>query len=132
MWISCNRYKESLSKGTRGMKEKLLARNNSVKELSKEVQREMSAGIAGVARMIERLDLTSKRAGPSMSDSDFTRGTSNFSWKGKGVEQNIIAQALAKQSEEIAHDTSLGASSHATVPAQVEISHAQVWKPLKF
>jgi E3 ubiquitin-protein ligase RHF len=50
------------------------------------------------------------------------------------VEQNIIAQALAKQSEEIAHDTSLGASSHAsaTVPAQVEISHAQVWKPLKF
>jgi E3 ubiquitin-protein ligase RHF len=84
--------------------------------------------------MIERLDLTSKRAGPSMSDSDFTRGTSNFSWKGKGVEQNIIAQALAKQSEEIAHDTSLGASSHAsaTVPAQVEISHAQVWKPLKF
>ncbi|KAI5580141.1 hypothetical protein BDE02_08G135700 [Populus trichocarpa] len=134
-WFAASaRYKESLSKGTRGMKEKLLARNNSVKELSKEVQREMSAGIAGVARMIERLDLTSKRAGPSMSDSDFTRGTSNFSWKGKGVEQNIIAQALAKQSEEIAHDTSLGASSHAsaTVPAQVEISHAQVWKPLKF
>ncbi|KAH8500389.1 hypothetical protein H0E87_015591 [Populus deltoides] len=134
-WFAASaRYKESLSKGTRGMKEKLLARNNSVKELSKEVQREMSAGIAGVARMIERLDLTSKRAGPSMSDSDFTRGTSNFSWKGKGVEQNIIAQALAKQSEEIAHDTSLGASSHAsaTVPAQVEISHAQVRKPLKF
>ncbi|KAG6766089.1 hypothetical protein POTOM_030155 [Populus tomentosa] len=134
-WCAASaRYKESLSKGTRGMKEKLLARNNSVKELSKEVQREMSAGIAGVARMIERLDLTSKRTGPSMSDSGFTRGTSNFCWKGKGVEQNIIAQALAKQSEEIAHDTSLGASSHAsaTVPAQVEISHAQVWKPLKF
>ncbi|XP_011026011.1 PREDICTED: E3 ubiquitin-protein ligase RHF1A-like isoform X2 [Populus euphratica] len=127
-WFAASaRYKESLSKGTRGMKEKLLARNNSVKELSKEVQREMSAGIAGVARMIERMDLTSKRMGPSMSDSGFTGGTSNFSWKGKGVEQNIIAQALAKESEEIAHDTSLGASSHAsaTVPAQVEISHAQ-------
>ena len=134
MWISCKRYKESLSKGTRGMKEKLLARNNSVKELSKEVQREMSAGIAGVARMIERLDLTSKRTGPSMSDSDFTGGITNFSWKGKGVEQNIIAQALTKKSEEIAHDTSLGASSRAsaTVPAQVEISHVQVRKPLKF
>ncbi|KAB5544974.1 hypothetical protein DKX38_013086 [Salix brachista] len=134
-WFAASaRYKESLSKGTRGMKEKLLARNNSVKELSKEVQREMSAGIAGVARMIERLDLTSKRTGPSMSDSDFTGGITNFSWKGKGVEQNIIAQALTKKSEEIAHDTSLGASSRAsaTVPAQVEISHVQVRKPLKF
>ncbi|KAJ6719223.1 E3 UBIQUITIN-PROTEIN LIGASE RHF1A [Salix purpurea] len=94
-WFAASsRYKESLSKGTRGIKEKLVARNNSVKELSKEVQREMSAGIAGVARMIERLDLTSKRTGPSMSDSGLTGGTSNFSWKGKGVEQNIIAQAL--------------------------------------
>ncbi|KAF9677566.1 hypothetical protein SADUNF_Sadunf08G0121100 [Salix dunnii] len=125
-WFAAStRYKESLSKGTRGMKEKLLARNNSVKELSKEVQREMSAGIAGVARMIERLDLTSKRTGPAMSDSDFTGGITNFSWKGKGVEQNIIAQALTRKSEKIAHDTSLGASSRAsaTVPAQVEITH---------
>ncbi|KAF9677565.1 hypothetical protein SADUNF_Sadunf08G0121000 [Salix dunnii] len=132
-WFAASaRYKESLSKGTRGMKEKLLARNNSVKELSKEVHREMSAGIAGVARMIERLDLTSKHTGPSMCDSDFTRGITNFSWKGKGVEQNIIAQALTKKSEEIAHDTSLGASSRAsaTVPAKVEISHVQVRKPL--
>ncbi|KAL3578222.1 hypothetical protein D5086_019726 [Populus alba] len=128
-WFAASaRYKESLSKSTRGIKEKLVARNNSVKELSKEVQREMSAGIAGVARMIERLDLTSNRTGPSMSDSGFTGGTSNFSWKGKGVEQNIIAQALAKTSEEIDRDTSLGASSHAsgTVQARVEISHVQL------
>ncbi|KAI5573458.1 hypothetical protein BDE02_10G080900 [Populus trichocarpa] len=127
-WFAASaRYKDSLSKSTRGIKEKLVARNNSVKELSKEVQREMSAGIAGVARMIERLDLTTKRTGPSMSDSGFTGGTSNFSWKGKGVEQNIIAQALAKTSEEIDRDTSLGASSHAsgTVQARVEISHVQ-------
>ncbi|KAJ6721585.1 ZINC FINGER RING/FYVE/PHD-TYPE [Salix viminalis] len=127
-WFAASsRYKESLSKGTRGIKEKLVARNNSVKELSKEVQREMSAGIAGVARMIERLDLTSKRTGPSMSDSGLTGGTSNFSWKGKGVEQNIIAQALAKKSEEIDRDASLGSSSHAsdTVQARVEISQVQ-------
>ncbi|KAJ6324001.1 hypothetical protein OIU76_011327 [Salix suchowensis] len=133
-WFAASsRYKESLSKGTRGIKEKLVARNNSVKELSKEVQREMSAGIAGVARMIERLDLTSKRTGPSMSDSGLAGGTSNFSWKGKGVEQNIIAQALAKKSEEIDRDASLGSSSHAsdTVQARVEISQVQVWKPLK-
>ncbi|KAJ6313029.1 hypothetical protein OIU77_014531 [Salix suchowensis] len=118
-WFAASsRYKESLSKGTRGIKEKLVARNNSVKELSKEVQREMSAGIAGVARMIERLDLTSKRTGPSMSDSGLTGGTSNFSWKGKGVEQNIIAQALAKKSEEIDRDASLGSSSHASDTVQ--------------
>ncbi|KAJ4722395.1 putative E3 ubiquitin-protein ligase RHF2A [Melia azedarach] len=64
------RYKESISKGTRSLKERLLARNNSVKELSKEVQREMSAGIAGVAKMIERLDLASKRTGTSIPASD--------------------------------------------------------------
>ncbi|CAI9118561.1 OLC1v1020148C1 [Oldenlandia corymbosa var. corymbosa] len=60
------RYKESLSKSTRGFKEKLLARNSTVKELGRGVQREMSAGIAGVARMIERLDLSSKRTGGSV------------------------------------------------------------------
>ncbi|KAL5097333.1 hypothetical protein RYX36_001660 [Vicia faba] len=56
------RYKESISKSTRGLKEKLLARNVTVKELSKGVQREMNAGIAGVSRMIERLELASKRS----------------------------------------------------------------------
>lgn len=35
-----------------------MARNDSVKELSRGVQREMSAGIAGIARLIAR-----KRAG---------------------------------------------------------------------
>ncbi|KAH9652604.1 hypothetical protein KPL70_027147 [Citrus sinensis] len=38
------------------LKERLLSRNTSVKELSKDVECEMSAGIAGVAKMIERLD----------------------------------------------------------------------------
>ncbi|KAI3711913.1 hypothetical protein L1987_70462 [Smallanthus sonchifolius] len=48
------RYKESISKSTQGLKAKLLAKNSSVKELSRGVQREMSAGIAGVARIFER------------------------------------------------------------------------------
>ncbi|MED6219723.1 hypothetical protein PIB30_038365 [Stylosanthes scabra] len=67
------RYKESISKRTRGLKEKLIARNASVKELSKGVKREMNVGIAGVAKMIERLDLSSKRIIPV---------------KGKSVQQN--------------------------------------------
>ncbi|KAK4425708.1 E3 ubiquitin-protein ligase RHF1A [Sesamum alatum] len=72
------RYKESISKSTRGLKEKLIARNDSVKELSRGVQREMSAGIAGISRMIERLDIiTQKRAGVSIPVSSCTLQTSN-------------------------------------------------------
>ncbi|KFK25473.1 hypothetical protein AALP_AA8G119200 [Arabis alpina] len=86
------RYKESISKSKQGLKEKLLARNNSVKELSKGVQREMTAGIAGVARMIERLDFASKRFGGSAHVSTSTTTTTssgfNFSFKGKRVEAN--------------------------------------------
>lgn len=76
-----SRYKETFSKSTQGFKEKLLARNTTVKELGKEVQREMSAGIAGVARMIERLDLSSKRAtasGPLSSNTVEGCVTSQF------------------------------------------------------
>ncbi|XP_010450086.1 PREDICTED: E3 ubiquitin-protein ligase RHF1A-like [Camelina sativa] len=81
------KYKESISKSKQGLKEKLLARNNSVKELSKGVQREMNAGIAGVARMIERLDFASKRFGGSahVSTSTATASGFNFSFKGKRV-----------------------------------------------
>lgn len=86
------RYKDSISKGTQGFREKLLARNSSVKELSKGVQREMTSSIAGVARMIERLDLKSKRnmqSGEVCHDGE----TSNFFSKGKGVLDNIIASS---------------------------------------
>ncbi|KAL0457251.1 UNVERIFIED_CONTAM: E3 ubiquitin-protein ligase RHF1A [Sesamum latifolium] len=77
------RYKESISKSTRGLKEKLIARNDSVKELSRGVQREMSAGIAGISRMIERLDIiTQKRAGVSIPVSSCTLETSNNEVKG--------------------------------------------------
>ncbi|KNA09570.1 hypothetical protein SOVF_152360 isoform A, partial [Spinacia oleracea] len=85
-------YKDSISKGTQGFREKLLARNSSVKELSKGVQREMTSSIAGVARMIERLDLKSKRnmqSGEVCHDGE----TSNFFSKGKGVLDNIIASS---------------------------------------
>ncbi|XP_028091113.1 E3 ubiquitin-protein ligase RHF1A-like [Camellia sinensis] len=64
--VASARYKESISKSTRGFKEKLLAHNISVKELGRGVQRERNAGIAGAARMIERLDLPSKRTGISV------------------------------------------------------------------
>ncbi|CAN4113443.1 unnamed protein product [Withania somnifera] len=87
------RYKDSITKGTRGFKEKLLARNTTVKEFGREVQREVSAGIAGVSRMIERLDLTSKRTGTSEPLSECTMGTSNFHSRGVSEQGNVTFQS---------------------------------------
>lgn len=128
--ICLDRYKESLSKSTRGLKEKLLARNTCVKELSKGVQREMSAGIAGVARMIERFDLTSKGTGVSPSDSGRDGVASNLSTKGKGVLENIIVQSLGKNSGKVADEMSSDAASHPSIviPGRVVVSRSQVRK----
>ncbi|KAM1440845.1 hypothetical protein ACFXTO_009046 [Malus domestica] len=50
------RYKESFSRNTRGLKERLFSRSTSMSELSSEVRREVNAGIATVSRMMERLE----------------------------------------------------------------------------
>ena len=107
---SCYRYKESISKSTRGLKEKLLAHNASVKELSKGVQREMNAGIAGVARMIERLDLTSKRSSSPLIPVG-TGGTSGFPIEGKSVEENCTGHSPSIHSEIVIRDVSPDAPS---------------------
>ncbi|KAH7666334.1 Zinc finger RING/FYVE/PHD-type protein [Dioscorea alata] len=57
------RYKESITKSTRGWKEKLFSRNTSVADLGSEVRREVNAGIATVSRMMERLDTRDGRRG---------------------------------------------------------------------
>lgn len=79
-----NRYKESISKSARGLKEKLIARNASIKELSKGVQREMNARIAGVARMIKRLDRTPKRSTPTLLPF--------CTVKGKSIQENGVGK----------------------------------------
>ncbi|XP_058084194.1 E3 ubiquitin-protein ligase RHF2A-like [Magnolia sinica] len=106
-----SRYKESISKSTRGFKEKLLARNSSVKEISKEVQREVTAGIAGVARMMERLDPTSKR---SSSVSCGTEGTSKSSSSGHDVQGSSIVNSPHESGERTPQGTSSNASIHAS------------------
>ncbi|XP_022748952.1 E3 ubiquitin-protein ligase RHF1A-like isoform X2 [Durio zibethinus] len=123
--IASARYKESISKGTRGLKEKLFARNNSVKELSKGVQREMSAGIAGVGKMIERLDIATKRSGDSMPASGGNGG--NFLFKGKGVWENVIAQNFNNNSAEFHRGLNSGAPCYpsSTIPGKLEVSHTQ-------
>ncbi|KAI3443350.1 hypothetical protein Pfo_000015 [Paulownia fortunei] len=50
------KYKESISKSTRGWKEKLFSRSSSMADIGSEVRREVNAGIATVSRMMERLD----------------------------------------------------------------------------
>ncbi|XP_041028452.1 E3 ubiquitin-protein ligase RHF2A-like isoform X1 [Juglans microcarpa x Juglans regia] len=50
------RYKESLSKNTRGWKERLFSRNTSMSDIGSEVQREVNAGIASLPHMMERLE----------------------------------------------------------------------------
>ncbi|KAL0908835.1 hypothetical protein M5K25_023344 [Dendrobium thyrsiflorum] len=50
------RYRESITKSTRGWKERLFSRNSCMADIRSEVRREVSAGIASVSRMMERLD----------------------------------------------------------------------------
>ncbi|XP_039045533.1 E3 ubiquitin-protein ligase RHF2A-like isoform X1 [Hibiscus syriacus] len=47
------RYKESISKSTRGLKERWFSRNPSMPDGENEARREASAGIASVSRMME-------------------------------------------------------------------------------
>ncbi|PKA52289.1 E3 ubiquitin-protein ligase RHF2A [Apostasia shenzhenica] len=64
------RYKDSITKSTRGWKERLFSRHTSVSEIGSEVKREVSAGIATVSRMMERLDTRERRnSGSSSSQS---------------------------------------------------------------
>ncbi|XP_022752500.1 E3 ubiquitin-protein ligase RHF2A-like isoform X3 [Durio zibethinus] len=55
------RYKESISKSTRGWKERFFSRNTSMADLGSEVRREVNAGIATVSRMMERLETRDNR-----------------------------------------------------------------------
>ncbi|KAE9616793.1 putative transcription factor C2H2 family [Lupinus albus] len=50
------RYKESISKSTRGWKDRWFSGNTSISDLGSEVKREVNAGIATISRMIERLE----------------------------------------------------------------------------
>ncbi|XP_031400682.1 E3 ubiquitin-protein ligase RHF2A isoform X2 [Punica granatum] len=63
------RCKESITKSTRGWKERLFTRNTSMADLSSEVRREVNAGIATVSRMMERLETREGKASSSVGNS---------------------------------------------------------------
>uniref|UniRef100_A0A0A9GHY2 E3 ubiquitin-protein ligase RHF2A n=1 Tax=Arundo donax TaxID=35708 RepID=A0A0A9GHY2_ARUDO len=50
------KYKDSITKSTRGWKERWFTQNNTISNLSSEVKREVNARIAAVSRMMERLE----------------------------------------------------------------------------
>ncbi|KAL0757288.1 hypothetical protein Bca101_094956 [Brassica carinata] len=50
------RYKESISKNTRSWKDRFFSRSTSMADIGSEVKREVSAGIATVSRLMERLE----------------------------------------------------------------------------
>lgn len=51
------RYKESLTKSTRGWKERLFNKSPSMSNIGSEVRREVNAGIANMSRIIESLEV---------------------------------------------------------------------------
>ncbi|KAJ1378569.1 Zinc finger, RING/FYVE/PHD-type, partial [Sesbania bispinosa] len=70
------RYKESISKGTRGWKERLFSRNSSMSEFGSEVRRELNAGIASVSRLMERLETRENNQAEGTSLSNHLMGGS--------------------------------------------------------
>ncbi|KAJ4870810.1 E3 ubiquitin-protein ligase RHF2A [Raphanus sativus] len=109
------RYKESISKNTRNWKDRFFSRNTSMAELGSEVKREVSAGIATVSRMMERLETREN----SSSSTSSRPGTASVSSNGS-ENQNTPAEAnnehnrrseaailLAKRHEDVSHCGSL-------------------------
>ncbi|ERM93652.1 E3 ubiquitin-protein ligase RHF2A [Amborella trichopoda] len=86
-----SRYKESISKSTKGWRERLFSRNSSVADLGSEVRREVSTGIASVSRMMERLSAGennqgSGTSGPSVVHSP--EGSSGSPPSNRNLEEN--------------------------------------------
>ncbi|XP_020255951.1 E3 ubiquitin-protein ligase RHF2A-like isoform X1 [Asparagus officinalis] len=50
------RYKDSITKSTRGWRERFFPSNSSMSDIGSEVRREVNAGIATVSRLMERLE----------------------------------------------------------------------------
>ena len=64
------RYKDSITKSTKGWREKLFSRNTSMSDIGSEVKREVNAGIETVSRMMERLETRDARKSSSPESSN--------------------------------------------------------------
>ncbi|KAK4371740.1 hypothetical protein RND71_007124 [Anisodus tanguticus] len=62
------KYRESISKSTRGWKERWFSRSTSMADIGSEVRREVNAGITNVSRMMERLETRENRMESNIED----------------------------------------------------------------
>ncbi|KAL5739849.1 hypothetical protein ACOSP7_028743 [Xanthoceras sorbifolium] len=93
------RYKESISKSTRGWKERLFSRNSSMSSLGSEIRAEVNAGIASVSRMMEQLDTRdNSRAGQASISNQNNRNNSNSESRGESPINNSNEPASCARS----------------------------------
>jgi len=95
------RYKDSISKSTKGWRERLFSRNTSMADIGSEVRREVNAGIATVSRMMERLET---------KDDSRTSGASDMD----RIDNRSVPESDNRHTSETGGDISLG---DATKPA---------------
>ncbi|CAI9105866.1 OLC1v1004884C1 [Oldenlandia corymbosa var. corymbosa] len=97
------RYKESITKSTRGWKEKLFQRNNSAQDIGPDIRRESNVGIATVSQMMENLETGDNRRNETASVSN------------NEVDNSSTGQS--NQHNEIASESSLNEDNIHTPPA---------------
>lgn len=68
------RYRDSITKSTRGWRERFLSRTSSMSDIGSEVRKEFNAGIATVSRMMERLDTRDNTPASSASGHQSIQG----------------------------------------------------------
>ncbi|GFP89917.1 E3 ubiquitin-protein ligase rhf2a [Phtheirospermum japonicum] len=73
-----DRYKESISKSTKELKEKLFSRSSTMADIGSEVRREVNNGIATVSRMMERLEARDNNRDTETFNFIYARIESNF------------------------------------------------------
>ncbi|KAJ1275902.1 hypothetical protein BS78_05G171800 [Paspalum vaginatum] len=101
------KYKESITKSTRGWKERLFSRNSSVADLGSEVRREVNAGIASVSRMMERLETR----GNSRTDDSPTASTSEVTPATTELSNEMVTEGSSATTPATTSTTSTSASN---------------------
>ncbi|QHO31144.1 E3 ubiquitin-protein ligase RHF2A [Arachis hypogaea] len=107
---SNNRYKESISKSTKGWKERWFSRNTSMSDIGSEVRREVNAGIATVSRMMERLE--TRDSNRSNSNTNSNTAPSNLEHgSGQGSSDQLLTETEGSQLRDTNTKTSCAAGS---------------------
>jgi E3 ubiquitin-protein ligase RHF len=86
----CFRYKESITKSTRGWRERFFSRNSAIADLGSDVRNEVNAGIAAVSRMIERLETGEGTTQPTNSAAHNTANAASVS-AGDETERDVTS-----------------------------------------